>query len=217
MSKVFVGCDISFNSPAVTINHENKFVTLFVGDKKKYENFNVDYKNFKFVNIIGNNIKALECIDTNSEERFKQMKFLCEELTKYIIQIKDEKKVIIEQTTFGVGSQGESKLYEQSGIFKYLLHKNNIPFQELSPTTLKKLGTGNGHATKYQAYLVIQNEFPDVPFLEVLLNASGKGKIISPIEDVIDSMMFSLIAAEHKFKKMNIAEDLVSMMLDGKS
>ena len=217
---IFVGCDISFNSPAVTMyNSENDtYIVLFVGNKKKFENFNMYVSNFHFVNIIGDDYLRFKTLNTKDENRFLKMEHINEKFIEIIKENVGNKKIkmIIEQCAFNaVGSSG-SKLYENSSIFKYLyIKKFGYTFKEISPTSLKKTVTGNGHASKFEMYSVIQKEFPAVDFLTTLKSNSKIGTIISPLEDVIDSLAFCLVAKDHKFSQNNIINNVVDLLYKG--
>lgn len=73
---------------------------------------------------------------------------------------------------------------ENTGILKYELWKNRIPFQVATPTQIKKYATGTGSATKEHMY--------DAWFAETELDLMSemtpkRSGVTSPVSDIVDS------------------------------
>jgi hypothetical protein len=84
------------------------------------------------------------------------------------------------------GSGQVFNIAEATGCFKQTLFQAGIPIKVFQPTSVKKLATDRGNATKGEMYLAFEQVFPgifewiDEPFKSI-------EKIPSPISDIIDS------------------------------
>lgn len=71
---------------------------------------------------------------------------------------------VIENYAFGATNQ-LAQLGELGGICRLILHRNDVPFIEVAPTTLKKFVTGKGNSEKnammLQCYKLWNVEFSD--------------------------------------------------------
>ena len=109
----------------------------------------------------------------------------------FISEIKNRSPVLVGIESYSFGSQGRfSSIIENLGYLKVSLVKEQIPFLELAPTTIKKGFSGSGKASKEEMIKVFENQ-TNLDLYEILsLNKSLKN-IPKPITDIVDSFAIS--------------------------
>jgi len=74
---------------------------------------------------------------------------------------------------------------EHTGILKYLLHKNHIEYNILSPGTIKKFASGKGNANK----IIMNTAFEEQTKIKLVPKENKIGK--SPYSDLIDAFFIA--------------------------
>lgn len=120
------------------------------------------------ISVLNSNGRLISTsIITTSPDEFKtrmeRLDYIISELNK-VFKLYSNKFVVIEHYAFGKFSSAYS-LAELGGVLRYKLYKEDIPFIEIAPTTLKKYFTGRGDAKKEDIkawiYKRYQYEFMD--------------------------------------------------------
>ncbi len=75
-----------------------------------------------------------------------------------LITVYKPEKVVIENYAFGARGRAIFNLGELGGLIRMVLYETNIPYDEISPTTVKKKMTGSGKADK-PAMIKAVNEY----------------------------------------------------------
>lgn len=158
------GVDYSYTSPAITIydSETDEYQHYCYSDHKKASSF----KNFHI---------TPHKLWSNQIERFTN-------ISEWAIEIlKGCEHVFIENYAFGGNNLAD--IGENTGILKYHLSKENIPFTVFAPSTVKKFATGKGNAKKNQMAEAFLDEF-GLNLKEIF--KQGKNSW-SPSGDIIDS------------------------------
>jgi len=95
---------------------------------------------------------------------------------------------------YSMGSKGKVfHIAENTGIMKYKLWKNNIPFETFPPSIIKKHATGKGNADKYK----MEEAFFDQTGKQLKPILGQTEKQWSPSGDIIDSYFIAQCAWKH--------------------
>lgn len=89
----------------------------------------------------------------------------------------------IEGYSFGSRGASLTQIAENGGILRYLLWKADIEFNEIAPSSIKKMATGRGNAKKpdmYKAWLDCGGE-------DLLSILGVKNPESNPLSDIVDS------------------------------
>ena len=110
----------------------------------------------------------------------------------FVIKNEDGKRksclAVIEAYAFHiVHSSSITKLAEIGGVMRNKLWKENIPFVEVSPTSIKKWFAGKGTADKPEMWNKFQKIVPEIKLDEWLPAALTPQKIPSPHQDIVDA------------------------------
>jgi hypothetical protein len=96
-----------------------------------------------------------------------------------------KRKTYVGLEDYALGARGKVfEIAENTGLLKYKLRKNNIPFQLIAPTTIKKFATGKGNADKTKMYEAWMKE-TDYDIQKIL--TPKRTKLGSPVSDIVDS------------------------------
>jgi hypothetical protein len=113
---------------------------------------------------------------TSSSERFNNIGTWIVDVCK----AQGVTKVFIEDYSYG--SKGRVfHIAENGGVCKFLLWKNNIPYETIPPTVIKKFATGKGNADKekMQEAFLSETNFNIKEILSMTLDASAPSRKIS--------------------------------------
>ena len=128
-----VGIDYSLTSPAVYVDGKYYYLT----NKKKWLGAMSE-------DIIGYEHKEYK----TPIHRFKQISdFVLDIISDY-----KSPKCYIEGYAYGAKGQGLFQIAENGGILKYRLEQQNIPYEIVVPSVVKKGATGKGNADKDMMY-----------------------------------------------------------------
>jgi len=173
-TKTIIGIDYSLTSPAVCINDGN-LMFYYLTNKKKWIGKQSE-------NIIG--YEHDEWIDPI--ERFKNISnFVFKVIDKHIsptIGYRSIEKIFIEGYSYGSKGQGLFQIAENCGILKYRLQEQNLPYETVVPSVVKKGATGKGNADKDMMYEAFVKETK----LD-LKKIFDTEKVGNPISDIVDS------------------------------
>ena len=93
-------------------------------------------------------------------------------------------KVFLEGYSYG--STGKVfHIAENTAVLKYLMWDEELEFEVVPPTVIKKFATGKGNANKEKMYEAFCNENVGSDLRELLTPRSSN--VISPVGDVVDS------------------------------
>ena len=93
-------------------------------------------------------------------------------------------KVILEGYSYG--STGKVfHIAENTAVLKYLMWDEELEFEIVPPTVIKKFATGKGNANKEKMYEAFCTENPKVDLRSQLTPRSSN--VISPVNDIVDA------------------------------
>lgn len=108
----------------------------------------------------GNLLSVLSISTSPKEERSERLR----EIGQAIIEIKNNYnlfEVAIEQGFYRYAASTQT-LYQVQGVILYILH--DIPCYFYAPSTIKKVVTGKGNASKMKVQEMVSEIFPDLVF-----------------------------------------------------
>ena len=186
-TKTIIGIDYSLTSPAVCINDGN-LMFYYLTNKKKWIGKQSE-------NIIG--YEHDEWIDPI--ERFKNISnFVFNVIGKHLsptIGYRSIEKIFIEGYSYGSKGQGLFQIAENCGILKYRLQEQNLPYETVVPSVVKKGATGKGNADKDMMY----NAFVAETNID-LKSIFETEKVGNPISDIADSYFIQKVGYENSIK-----------------
>jgi len=179
--KTIIGIDYSLTSPAVCINDNGEYMFYYLTSKKKY------------IGQMAKNIIGEEHQEYNTPiERFSNIskwainKFYRLSLMTYGL------KVFIEGYSFGSKGQAIFQIAENCGILKYRLQEQNIPYDTVVPSVVKKGATGKGNADKDKMYESFVKE-TNIDLKQIF----DTEKVGNPISDIADSYFIQKVGYEN--------------------
>jgi len=103
--------------------------------------------------------------------------------------------VYIEGYSFGSKGQGIFQIAENCGILKYRLQEEQIPYDTVVPSVVKKGATGKGNADKEMMYnaFVAETNIDVKSILET-------DKVGNPVSDIADSYFIQKVGYENSIK-----------------
>ena len=133
---------------------------------------------------------------TDPIKRFKNISnFVFQVLGKHIspkIGYRSNDKIFIEGYSFGSKGQGLFQNAENCGILKYRLQEQNIPYETVVPSVVKKGATGKGNADKDMMYEAFVKETKTD-----LKKIFDTEKVGNPISDIVDSYYIQKVGHEN--------------------
>ena len=101
-------------------------------------------------------------------------------------------QIFIEGYSFEVKGQGLFQIAENCGILKYRLQEQNLPYETVVPSVVKKGATGKGNADKDKMYEAFVKETKID--LKKLFDTD---KVGNPISDIVDSYFIQKVGYEN--------------------
>ena len=185
--KIIIGIDYSLTSPAVCINDGN-LMFYYLTNKKKWIGKQSE-------NIIGYEHDEW----TDPIERFKNISnFVFKVIGKHIsptIGYRSIEKIFIEGYSYGSKGQGLFQIAENCGILKYRLQEQNISYETVVPSVVKKGATGKGNADKDMMYEAFVKE-TKINLKKIF----DTEKVGNPISDIADSYFIQKVGYENSIK-----------------
>lgn len=190
MDNIYVGIDLSLKSTGMTVYHVSKkmFIVYYYPKRKNDDNmhnrcFDIEWKGATNLLLQSFGSKLKEC-----ETLCEQYHTIVNDIISKLKQFKNtgsNMKIRLEGYAYGMHSSSSSKLIELGGILKYELFLNNMPYESIPPTVVKKIFTGHGTSKKHDMY----NTFVQCGFPKLLhiFNLTHCKNIPNPIEDIVDS------------------------------
>ena len=190
MSKTIIGIDYSITSPAAC--------AALYSDSKEFSDFQFlsISGNKKMLHIPTSNIEVHVTLPASKHSQIERFSCIAHGMIKWIVEHPNP-VVWIEDYSFA--STGKTfHIGENCGVLKYLLHLNNIPFNVVKPTTVKKYATGKGNADKNKMY----DQFVEDLKIDLLnlLGEHRRGKkqdLPAPIPDLVDAYYICTYGREH--------------------
>lgn len=172
---ILSGIDYSLCGPAICV-----YVSEGNETKFSFNNCNFYFltKTKKYATLFGNNIHGERLIDWNHDcERYRSIAdWACEKVMG---------SNIIGLEGYSMGSKGKVfNIAENTGVLKYKLWEEAYPIEIFAPTEVKKFATGKGNADKKAMHTCFQK---DTGINLNTMISPDKGKITSPVSDIVDS------------------------------
>ncbi len=184
----YVGIDYSMSCPAMSIltDVSDDFV-----HSKVYYLTNVKSHAGVFFN--GNIVGTYHADYLCEQERF-------DNIAKYFLtNIPKNAKILIEDYSFGSRAGMLFNIAENTGHLKYLLWNNDLKFETIAPSAVKKYASGKGNADKQKMY----EAFLSQTKLDLAKLLSPNRKLGSPVTDIIDSYYIAKYCREHHDRNNN--------------
>tara|TARA_Y100000004_G_scaffold194516_1_gene259329 strand:+ start:1531 stop:2082 length:552 start_codon:yes stop_codon:yes gene_type:complete len=166
---VITGIDYSITSPAICIH---------VGETWEYSNciFHFLSNRKKYSDVFSNRFFGKSFEEYNSEEQ------RYDSISSWAVDKCDfSDQIAIENYAFNATGR-VFNIAENTGVLKYKLFQKGIPLETIPPSTVKKLATGKGNASKdamYEAFVVETGvQLMDELMMKTLNN---------PVTDIVDS------------------------------
>ena len=181
-TKTIIGIDYSLTSPAICVMNGEKLNFYYLTSKKKYDGKMAD-------NIEG----QLHDDWDNPMHRFG----LISDWVFYVLLDLHEGdyEIFIEGYSYGSKGQGLFQIAENCGILKYRLQEQNLPYETVVPSVVKKGATGKGNADKDMMY----NAFVAETNID-LKSIFETEKVGNPISDIADSYFIQKVGYENSIK-----------------
>ena len=169
VTKTIIGIDYSLTSPAICVNINGDDILMFyyLTNKKKYIGQMSE-------DIIGYEHKEW----TDPIERFKYISDFALDIISPLIS----PQIFIEGYSFGSKGQGLFQIAENCGILKYRLQEQNLSYQTVVPSVVKKGATGKGNADKEMMYEAFVKD-TKIDLKKIF----DTEKVGNPISDIVDS------------------------------
>ena len=175
-TKTIVGIDYSLTSPAICVNN-GSLIFFYLTNKKKWTGQMSE-------DIIGYEHKEW----TDPIQRFKNISDFALDIISPLLN----PQIFIEGYSFGSKGQGLFQIAENCGILKYRLQEQNLPYQTVVPSVVKKGATGKGNADKDMMYEAFVKETKIN--LKKLFDTD---KVGNPISDIVDSYYVAKVGYEN--------------------
>ena len=174
---ILAGIDYSLTCPAISVynTESNNFCfdnvfSYFRSNLKRFDHFND-------LNMIAENHNP----NTSDEDRYDDIPNWA--LT-ILLRTHSVDKVILEGYSYG--STGKVfNIAENTAVLKYSMWNEELEFEVVPPTVIKKFATGKGNANKEKMYEAFCNENVGSDLRELLTPRSSN--VISPVGDIVDS------------------------------
>ena len=175
-TKTIVGIDYSLTSPAICVNN-GSLIFFYLTNKKKWTGQMSE-------DIIGYEHKEW----TDPIQRFKNISDFALDIISPLLN----PQIFIEGYSFGSKGQGLFQIAENCGILKYRLQEQNLPYETVVPSVVKKGATGKGNADKDMMYNAFVSE-TNID-LKTILDTE---KVGNPISDIADSYFIQKVGYEN--------------------
>ena len=179
VTKTIIGIDYSLTSPAICININGDDILMFyyLTNKKKYIGQMSE-------DVIGYEHKEW----TDPIQRFKYISDFALDIISPLIS----PQIFIEGYSFGSKGQGLFQIAENCGILKYRLQEQNLPYQTVVPSVVKKGATGKGNADKDMMYEAFVKE-TNIDLKKVF----DTDKVGNPVSDIADSYFIQKVGYDN--------------------
>lgn len=119
--------------------------------------------------------------------------------------------VCIEGYAYNANTGGSAKLHELGGIVKQYLYDHNIPYLEVSPTSVKKFFTGKGTSDKLAMYREFSSRVDGFLLLSQFGHAEPNAPgltVPNPVQDLVDATALAF-RAKKCFEELNRQNELL--------
>ena len=174
---VIAGIDYSLTCPAICIHDSYDGVFNFDNAKFYFRSNLQRFDKFHENRIWGENHGQWK----TDEDRYDDIATWALDILTSVHRVD---KVYLEGYSYG--STGKVfHIAENTAILKYNLWDEQIEFEIIPPTVIKKFATGKGNANKEKMYEAFINENPGVDLRSELTPRSSN--VISPVSDIVDA------------------------------
>ena len=201
-NKTFVGIDYSMTSPAIAI---------YRGDPKDFHWKKVEFHYYTPITALAKDWERSGqtwcrgygslTIHANNEERFLRLATwtLATVVGKLGELVPDPKNVYTALEDYALGGKGRVfEIAENTGCLKQILRAAEYQFDLIPPTVVKKFATGKGNSKKEQMYDAWMKE---TKFDIWKIMTPGRGKVSSPVTDIVDAYYLLKIAIDNHTKE----------------
>ncbi|MCA9496495.1 MAG: hypothetical protein KC589_06120 [Nanoarchaeota archaeon] len=175
---IYIGIDYSISSPAMCII------------KDDITEIHCFHKEDSFFYLVDKNLNDFKIITYTLNKKSLDLYEYYEKQTDIIIsailQSLNSNNYHLSLEDYSFSSNGKVfNIGEATGILKYKLYKNKLPYVVFSPKTIKKFTTGNGNSNKDN---MVDQFYQDTDIdLFKSLQLNRRKTIPSPITDIVDS------------------------------
>ena len=183
--KVYVGLDVSLNSPAMSVYDGGKWHAYCFQQLRKDSKLPCP--------CVSNNVSVhlLPPIPGRTTERFERYRHIVTHLVSAIDAVGPANiHVRIEGYGFAACGQGSSyKLHELSGILAYTLHAHEhvCTVSYVPPTQWKRIYVQNGFATKQRVVEQVEADL-DIDLYSMLGRSRNAKEVPKPVQDIADAV-----------------------------
>ena len=183
--KTKIGIDYSLTSPAICVNNEAGLMFYYLTSKKKY------------IGMMSEEIVGYEHKEwTDPIERFKYISDFAMDIIGPCLN----PMVYIEGYSYGSKGQAIFQIAENCGILKYRLQEEQIPYDTVVPSVVKKGATGKGNADKEMMYDAFVNE-TNIDVKSILATE----KAGNPVSDIADAYFIQKVGYENSIKSTKVS------------
>ena len=179
VTKTIIGIDYSLTSPAICVNIDGDAGLMFyyLTNKKKWTGTMSE-------EIVGYEHKEW----TDPIQRFKYISDFALDIISPLLN----PKIYIEGYSFGSKGQGLFQIAENCGILKYRLQEQNLPYETVVPSVVKKGATGKGNADKDKMYEAFVKE-TKIDLKKIF----DTEKVGNPVSDIADSYFIQKVGYDN--------------------
>jgi Holliday junction resolvasome RuvABC endonuclease subunit len=177
---LIAGIDYSLCSPAVTVidTQRSTAVGHYLTDTKRNIR-KVEF--FGWYTMVGTGHRSY----SSQQERYEQIANWTLEIVRGCDAVRIE--------DYAMGAKGKVfHIAENTGLMKWMLWKEQVPFDLVAPTALKRFATGKGNADKTAMHTAFQAK------AGFDLSQQFGGRIDNPVSDLVDSMWLAWMLQEEK-------------------
>ena len=177
-NNIYIGIDYSISSPAICIIKDD--ITEIHCFHKKDSFFYLVDKNLNDFKII------TYTLNKKSLDLYEYYEKQTDVIISAILQSLNSNNYHLSLEDYSFSSNGKVfNIGEATGILKYKLYKNKLPYVVFSPKTIKKFATGNGNSNKDN---MVDQFYKDTDIdLFKSLQLNRRKTILAPITDIVDS------------------------------
>ena len=184
---VIAGIDYSLTSPGICVFDTSKKDFNYKNTKCYFRSNLHRFEKFNEGNLYGENHSSYN----SDEDRYDD---IANWALKILIRKHNVDKVFLEGYSYG--STGKVfHIAENTGTLKYLMWDEELEFEIVPPTVIKKFATGKGNANKEKMYESFCKENPKLDLRSQLTPRSSN--VISPVSDVVDAYFIAKYGVEN--------------------
>jgi len=183
---IIAGIDYSMSCPAICV-HDTKDGDFAFWNTYNYFRSNLRrFDSFNDNRLMGENHGPWK----TEEDRYDD---IANWALTILLKTHNVNKVFLEGYSYG--STGKVfHIAENTAVLKYLMWDEELEFEIIPPTVIKKFATGKGNANKEKMYEAFDTENPGVNLRSWLTPRSSN--TISPVSDIVDAYFIAKYGLE---------------------